>query len=128
MAAAMYTLKKQNFLNRMPVGKLTLPDPSLFTAQKMSALGILNLLQQLTYKKREEYLGIKLLIIIPQAAWHNSLLGTSPTTPTPGTTSTCQGQGFCLKLAHLSLRQPSGTPCLKKQQHKTLYFSSLFQT
>ena len=41
----------------------------------MSALGILNLPQQLTIK---EYLCIMFLIIIPQIAWHNSLV-TRPT-------------------------------------------------
>ena len=43
-------LKKQNSLYRR-AGKLTLPDPSLSTEQKMSALGILNLPQQLAYNK-----------------------------------------------------------------------------
>ena len=41
------TLKKHTWT----AGKLILPDPSLFTEQKMSALGILNLLQQLAYNK-----------------------------------------------------------------------------
>ena len=44
------TLKKLNSLNRR-AGKLILPDPSLSTEQKMSALGILNLPQQLTSNK-----------------------------------------------------------------------------
>ena len=35
--------------------------------------------------------SLSLLIIIPQTTWHNSLLVTSPTTPTPGITSKCQG-------------------------------------
>ena len=42
--------KKLNSLHRR-AGKLILPDPSLSTEQKMSALGILNLPQQLTYNK-----------------------------------------------------------------------------
>ena len=42
--------KKLNSLHRR-AGKLILPDPSLSTEQKMRALGILNLLQQLTYNK-----------------------------------------------------------------------------
>ena len=43
-------LKKLNTLHRR-AGKLILPDPSLSTKQKMSALGILNLPQQLAYNK-----------------------------------------------------------------------------
>ena len=43
-------LKKLNSLHRR-AGKLILPDPSLSTEQKMSALGIFNLPQQLTYNK-----------------------------------------------------------------------------
>ena len=43
-------LKILNSLHRR-AGKLILPDPSLFTKQQMSALGILNLLQQLAYSK-----------------------------------------------------------------------------
>ena len=43
-------LKKLNFLHRR-AGKLNLRDPSLFSEQKISALGILNLPQQLTYNK-----------------------------------------------------------------------------
>ena len=43
-------LKKLNSLHRR-VGKLILPDPSRSTEQKMSALGILNLPQQLAYNK-----------------------------------------------------------------------------
>ena len=42
--------KKLNSLNRR-AGKLILPDPSLATEQKLSALGILNLTQQLTCNK-----------------------------------------------------------------------------
>ena len=49
-AVAKYTLKKSNFLRRR-AGKLILPDPSLSTEQKMSALGLLKLPQQLTYNK-----------------------------------------------------------------------------
>ena len=63
-----------------------------------------------------EYLRIKFLIIIliPQTPLHNSSLVTSPTTLTPGITSTCQGQGLtCLKLAYPSLERSSETPCLK---------------
>ena len=41
-------LKELNSLHRR-AGKLILPDPSLSTEQKMRALGILNLPQQLTY-------------------------------------------------------------------------------
>ena len=48
MAVAKNTLKKS--LHRK-AGKLILPDPSLSTEQKMSALGILNLPQQLAYNK-----------------------------------------------------------------------------
>ena len=44
------TLKKLNSLHRR-AGKLILPDPSLSTEQKMRALGILNLPQQLVYTK-----------------------------------------------------------------------------
>ena len=43
-------LKRLNSLRRRAC-KLILPDPSLFTEQKMSALGILNLPQQLAYNK-----------------------------------------------------------------------------
>ena len=50
MAVAKYTFKKLNSLHRK-AGKLILPDPSLSTEQKMSALGILNLPQQLIYDK-----------------------------------------------------------------------------
>ena len=42
--------KKMNSLHPK-AGKLILPDPSLSTEQKMSALGILNLPQQLAYNK-----------------------------------------------------------------------------
>ena len=90
----------------------------------MRALGILNLPQQLGYNK-----GIfmhQVLIIIPQFTWHNYLLVTSPTTPTPGITSTCQGQGLTyLKLAYPSPERPSGIPASK---YKVMDFSSLFQT
>ena len=41
---------KLKFLHRR-AGKLILPDPSLSTEQKMSALGLVNLPQQLTYNK-----------------------------------------------------------------------------
>ena len=44
------TLKKTE-LPTSKGGKLILPDPSLSTEQKMRALGILNLPQQLTYNK-----------------------------------------------------------------------------
>jgi len=49
---AKYTLKNKqlNSLHRR-VGRLILPDPSLSTEQKMSAIGILNLPQQLAYNK-----------------------------------------------------------------------------
>ena len=50
MAVAKYTLKKLNSLHRR-AGKLILPDLSPSTEQKMSALGILNLPQQLAYNK-----------------------------------------------------------------------------
>ena len=43
-------LKKWDSLHRR-AGKLILPDPSLSTEQKMSALGMLSLPQQLTYNK-----------------------------------------------------------------------------
>ena len=43
-------LKNLNSLHRR-AGTLILPDPSLSTEQKMSALGILNLPQQLAYNK-----------------------------------------------------------------------------
>ena len=42
--------KKMNSLRRR-AGRLILPDPSLSTQQKMSALGILNRPQQLNYNK-----------------------------------------------------------------------------
>ena len=80
--------------------------------------------QQLTYNK-----GIfihKVLNNIPQITWHNPLLVTSPTTPTPGATSTCQGQGLTyLKLAYPSLCVPLELPASK---YKIMYFCSLFQT
>ena len=44
------SIPKLNSLHRR-AGKLILPDPSLSTEQKMSALGILNLPQQLVYNK-----------------------------------------------------------------------------
>ena len=47
---AKYTLKKLNSLHRR-AGKLIFPDPSRSIEQKMSAIGILNLPQQLTYDK-----------------------------------------------------------------------------
>ena len=43
-------LNKLNSLHRR-AGKFILPDPSLSTQQKISAVGILNLPQQLTYNK-----------------------------------------------------------------------------
>ena len=67
-----------------------------------------------SYLTIKEYLCINFLIIIPQITWHNSVLVTSPTTSTPGITSTCQGQGLTnLKLAYPSLECPSETPCLR---------------
>ena len=50
MAVTNYTFKKLNSLQRV-AGKLMLPDHSLSAEQKMSALGILNLPQQLDYNK-----------------------------------------------------------------------------
>ena len=50
MAVAKYIKKKPEPLHRK-AGKLILPDPSLSTEQKMSALKILNLPQQLAYNK-----------------------------------------------------------------------------
>ena len=74
----------------------------------------------------KEYLWIKFLIIIPQFTWHNSLLVTSPTTSTPGITSTCQGSTCLtyLNLAYPSLERPSGTPCLKISSHVFLFLVS----
>ena len=72
--------------------------------------------------RRAGKLCIMFLIKIPQIAWLNSLLVTSPTTLTPGITSTCQSQGLtCLKLAYPSLERPSGTHCLKKR-NPVLFF------
>ena len=52
MAVAKYIKKIKFFLLPTSKGrKLILPDPSLSTEQKMSALEILNLPQQLTYNK-----------------------------------------------------------------------------
>ena len=101
----------------------------------MSALEFLNLPvpQQLTYNKGILIiLCIKFLIIIPQITWHSPLLVTSPTTLTPGITSTCQGQGLTyLKLAHMSLagaslwnslpqniKLCSSLPCFEPNLHK----------
>ena len=120
MAVARYTYKKntkKQQLNSLhqKAGKLFLPDPYLSTEQKMSALGILNLPQQLAYNK-----GI-FIYIMHKVLNNNSpnhlaqlfIIVTSPTTPTPGITSTCQGQGLTyLKRAYPSLERPSGTPCL----------------
>ena len=93
-------LKKLNSLHRR-AGKLILPDPSLSTEQKMSALGILNLRQQLAYNNG----------IFRHKVLNNN---SSPTTPAPGITFTCQGQGLTyLTLAYPSLERPSGTPYLK---------------
>ena len=50
MAVANYTLNKLNSLQRR-AGKLILPDHFLSAEQKLSALGILNLPQQLDYNK-----------------------------------------------------------------------------
>ena len=50
MAVAKYTLTKLNSLHRR-AGKLIIPDPALFTEQKMSALGILNLRNSSPYNK-----------------------------------------------------------------------------
>ena len=103
--------KQLNSLHRR-ASKLILPDPSLSTGQKMRALGILNLPQQLAYNKR--IVMHKILNNNSPNTCHNPLLVTSPTTPTPGITSTCQGQGLTyLKLAYPSLERPSGTHCLK---------------
>ena len=111
-----------NSLHRR-AGKSILPDPSLSTEQKMSALGILNLSQQFVYNKG--YLCMKFLIIIPQITWHNSLLVTSATTLTPGITFTCQIQGLTyLKLVNPSLERPSGTPCLKISNQVYLFIVS----
>ena len=70
-------------------GKLILPDPSLSTKKKMSALGILNLPQQLIDNK-----GICMHKVLNNNSRNylaNSSLVTSPTTPTPGIISSCQG-------------------------------------
>ena len=57
----------------------------------------------LTYRNSsltiKEYLYIKFLIIILQTTWHNSSLVTSPTTLTPGITSTCQDQSFTTSIS-----------------------------
>ena len=104
-------LKKLNSLHRK-AGKLILPHPSLSTEQKMRALGILNLLQQLAYNK--EIFMHKVLNNNSPNYLHHSLLVTSPTISTPGITHTCQGQDLTyLKLAYPSLERPSGTPCLR---------------
>ena len=101
-------LNKLKSLHRR-AGKLILPDPSLSTEQKMSALGILNLPQQLSYNKgifmhkvlnnySPDY--IPRFFVSQQTHYTNS--------------STCQGQNLaCLKLAYPSLERPSGAPCLK---------------
>ena len=104
-------LNKLKSLHRR-AGKLILPDPSLSTEQKMSALGILNLPQQHAYNKgviTHTILNnnspdcLAQLFISHQSHYTN-----------PGIISTCQGQGLtCLKLAHRSLVSLSGTPCLK---------------
>ena len=83
--------KKLNSLHRR-AGKLILSDPSLSTERQMSALGILNLPQQLTYNK-----GIfmhKVLNNYSQNYLAQLFNFSSPTTITPGITSTCQGQGL----------------------------------
>ena len=86
--------KKLNSLHRR-AGKLILSDPSLSTERQMSALGILNLPQQLTYNK-----GIFMHKVLnnnsPNHLAQLFIIVTSPTTPTPGITSTCQGQCFDL--------------------------------
>ena len=105
-------LKKLNSLHQR-ASKLILPDPSLSTEQKMSALGILNVPQQLANNKgifvrkvlnnnSSNYLAQ--LFISHQSHYTNSR-----------NNSTCQGQRLTyLKLAYPSLERPSGTPCLKK--------------
>ena len=116
--------KKLNSLHRR-AGKLIAPDPSLSTEQKMSALGILNLPQQLAYNK-----GIFMHKVLNN---NSPIIVTSPTTPTPGITSTCQGQGLTyLKLAYPSLERPSGTPspcislpCFKRNLHKYMSENNL---
>ena len=71
----------------------------------MSALEILNLLQQLTYNNG---------VFTHKVLGNNSSLVTSPTTPTPGITSTCQGQGStCLKLAYPSLERVYVHACVR---------------
>ena len=86
----------------------------------MRALGILNLPQQIAYNK-----GIFMHKVLNNNSPNYLAQLTSPTTSTPGITSTCQGQGLTyLKLAYPSLERPSGTPCLKIQNHVFLFFVS----
>ena len=104
-------LEKLNSLHQR-TGKLILHDPSLSTEQTMSALGILNLPEQLTYSK--VVFMHEVLNNTSQTTLHNSSLVTGPTTLTSGITSMRRCQGLtCLKLAYPSLERPSGTPCLK---------------
>ena len=106
-------------------GKSILPDPSLDTEQKMSAPGILNLPQQLTYSK-----GIFMHTVLvnnsPNYLAHDSLLVTSPTTPAPGITSMCQAAAkakACLKLAYPSwTERPSGINSLPQNIKSCISF------
>ena len=104
-------LKQLNSLHRR-AGKLILPEPSLSTEQKISAVGTLNLPQQLAYNK-----GIFMHKVLDNYSpnYLAQLFNfSSPTTLTPGITSTCQGQGLTYwKLAYTSLERSSGNPCLE---------------
>ena len=104
-------LKQLSSLHRRE-DKLILPDPSLSTEQKISALGTLNLPQQLAYNK-----GIFMHKVLNNYSpnYLAQLFNfSSPTILTPGITSTCQGQGLTyLKLAYTSLDRSSGIPCLE---------------
>ena len=87
-------LKKLNSLRRFFffLFFLFLPDPSLFTEQTMSALGILNLPQKHTYNKgvfMHKVLNNNSPIYLAQLFISHQ----SPTL-TPGITSKCQGQGL----------------------------------
>ena len=84
-------LKKLNSLH-LRAGRLILPDPSLSTEQKMSAPGISNLPQQLAYNK-----GIFMHKVLNNYSpdYLAQLFNfSSPTTLTPGITSTCRGVNF----------------------------------
>ena len=125
ITVAKYTLKKHlNSLHRR-AGKLILPDPSLSTEQKMSALGILNLPQQIHYNKgifKHEVLNnnspnyLAQLFVSHQSHYTNSRNNFNVPRPRLDlfNTSISFSGTPCLKISKSGI----SLPCFKRNLHK----------